>query len=115
VVSSAPVPARATCHVAKNGGVVGIGYWNSAICDVSAAGIVAAIRHTIAVAGIDHVGLGSDFDGTVTTPFDTTGLPQITAALLADGLSENDVQKVMGLNVRRVLSINLPASSVPPL
>ena len=70
-------------RVAKNGGVVGIGYWKAAVCDASVKGIVAAILYTIKVAGIDHVGLGSDFDGNVTTPFDVTGLPMLTEALLA--------------------------------
>ena len=71
-------------------------------------GIVAAIRHAISVAGIDHVDLGSDFDGTSSSPFDTSGLPMLTDALLSSGLSEKDVLKVLGGNVRRVLAENLP-------
>ena len=94
--------------LAANGGVVGIGYWSVAVCDHGLDGIVAAIRHAIAVAGIDHVGLGSDFDGAVTTPFDTSALPQLTAALLGSGLSLDDVAKIMGGNLRRVLASNLP-------
>ncbi len=95
-------------RIAENGGVVGIGYWKGAVCDVSISGIVAAMLHVIAVAGIDHVGLGSDFDGTITSPFDTTGLPMLTEALLTVGLSTDDVAKVLGGNVRRVLAANLP-------
>ncbi len=95
-------------RIARNGGVVGIGYWKGAVCDASVDGIVAAIRHVIAVAGIDHVALGSDFDGTITSPFDTAGLPMLTEALLAGGLSREDVAKVLGGNVRRVLAANLP-------
>ena len=57
---------------------------------------------------IDHVGIGSDFDGNVATPFDVTGLPLITGELLASGLSDEEVAKVMGGNVRRVLAANLP-------
>ncbi len=95
-------------RIAQNGGVVGIGYWKGAVCDASVAGIVAAMRHVIAVAGIDHVALGSDFDGTITSPFDTTGLPMLTEALLDAGLSREDVAKVLGGNVRRVLAANLP-------
>jgi len=95
-------------RVAENGGVVGIGYWRTAVCDASVEGIVAAILHVIAVAGIDHVGLGSDFDGTIKSPFDTTGLPMLTEALLEAGLSREDVAKVLGGNVRRVLAANLP-------
>jgi microsomal dipeptidase-like Zn-dependent dipeptidase len=95
-------------RIAENGGIVGIGYWKVAVCDPSVAGIVAAMLHVIAVAGIDHVGLGSDFDGTITSPFDTTGLPMLTEALLTAGLSREDVAKIMGGNVRRVLAANLP-------
>ncbi len=95
-------------RIAENGGVVGIGYWKGAVCDASVTGIVAAILHVISVAGIEHVGLGSDFDGTIASPFDTTGLPMVTEALLKAGLSEDDLAKVLGGNVRRVLTANLP-------
>ena len=94
--------------IAGNGGVVGIGYFKGAVCDDSLEGIVAAILYTIKVAGVDHVGLGSDFDGNITTPFDASGLPMLSEALLARGLSEEDVRKVIGGNVRRVLAANLP-------
>ncbi len=89
--------------IAENGGVVGIGYWKVAICDASLNGIVAAILYVIKVAGIDHVGLGSDFDGNVAAPFDTTGLPLLTGSLLAAGLSGEDVGKILGGNVKRLL------------
>lgn len=95
-------------RIAANGGVIGIGYWQSAVCDVSVEGIVAALLYAIKVAGVDHVGLGSDFDGSVATPFDASGLPLLTEALLASGLSEADVRKLLGGNVRRVLAANLP-------
>lgn len=94
--------------IAGNGGVVGIGYWKRAVCDASLQGITAAILYAIKVAGVDHVGLGSDFDGNIAAPFDTTGLPVLTGNLLAAGLSEEDVGKVLGGNVRRVLTANLP-------
>lgn len=94
--------------IANNGGVIGIGYWKAAVCDTSLEGIVAAILYTIKVAGVGHVGLGSDFDGNVAAPFDTTGLPMLTKSLLAAGLSDEDVGKVLGGNVRRLLAENLP-------
>ena len=99
--------------VAATGGVVGIGYWDTAVCGQDVAAIVRAIRHAVAVAGVDHVGLGSDFDGAVTVPFDASGLPLLTQALLAAGLSEDEVGKVMGGNVRRVLLAALPPGRVP--
>ena len=94
--------------IAANGGVVGIGYWQAAVCGVSARAITRAILYAIRVAGIDHVALGSDFDGHVTTPFDITGLPLITESLLKSGLSEPEVSKILGGNVFRVLMDNLP-------
>ena len=94
--------------IAENGGVIGIGYWEVAICDPSLKGIVDATRYAVKIAGIDHVGLGSDFDGAVSTPFDATGLPALTEALLEAGFSAEDVKKVLGENVRRVLNLNLP-------
>lgn len=57
--------------------------------------------------GIEHVGLGSDFDGFIGAPFDTTGIPMLTEALLEIGLTEEDVGSVLGSNVRRVLAANL--------
>ena len=67
--------------------------------------VVAHILHAVQVAGVDHVGLGSDFDG-ATMPAgldDVTRLPFITYKLLKSGLSERDVQKILGGNVLRLL------------
>jgi membrane dipeptidase len=94
--------------VAATGGVVGIGFWSTAVCGTDAAAIARAVVYAARVGGIDHVGLGSDFDGAVTTPFDAAGLARLTDALLQAGLSEEDVAKVMGGNVARVLGQALP-------
>ncbi|WP_029624926.1 dipeptidase [Sphingomonas sp. PAMC 26605] len=89
--------------IARTGGVIGIGYWDAAICSTSPAAAANAIAHVRDVAGIDHVGLGSDFDGAVTTGFDASQLAAVTQALLDRGFSDADVAKVMGGNVLRVL------------
>lgn len=94
--------------IAKTGGVVGIGYWDGAICSTRPDDIAKAIIHVRDIAGIDHVALGSDFDGAVTTPFDTRGVPHVTQALIDAGLSDEDIAKVMGGNVVRVLMQTLP-------
>jgi len=94
--------------VARTGGLVGIGYWETAVCGVGGAAVARAIRHATQVAGIDHVALGSDFDGAVAEPFDTAGLVEITDALLAAGFSESEVGKIMGGNVFRMLAEALP-------
>jgi membrane dipeptidase len=68
--------------------------------------IIEHIDHAVKVAGVDHVGLGSDFDG-ANMPFgmeDATKLPQITEALLGKGYSESDVKKILGENTLRVMA-----------
>jgi microsomal dipeptidase-like Zn-dependent dipeptidase len=97
-------------RIAAGGGVIGIGYWDAAVCDVRVAGIVKAIKHVTDLVGAEHVALGSDFDGGTETPFDTAGLNQITAGLLAAGFSEADIRNIMGGNVLRLLRTRLPAS-----
>ena len=64
------------------------------------------IDHIARVAGIDHVGLGSDFDGIRLTPAsldDVTAYPRIAQALLDRGYSDDDVRKVLGANVLRLI------------
>ncbi len=68
--------------------------------------IIDHIDHAVKVAGIDHVGLGSDFDGAV-MPLgmqDVTHLPQITDALQKKGYSDADIRKILGENTLRVLA-----------
>jgi membrane dipeptidase len=94
--------------IAKTGGVIGIGFWDTAVCGTDAKAIAKAIRYTVNLIGVDYVGLGSDYDGAIPAPFDTTGLAQITDALLAEGFSETDIEKIMGGNLIRLLKANLP-------
>ncbi|WP_277967799.1 dipeptidase [Sphingomonas echinoides] len=89
--------------VARTGGVVGIGYWDGAICSTRPDAAAAAIAHVRDLVGVDHVGLGSDFDGAVTTAFDSAHVAAITQALLDRGFSDADIGKVMGGNVLRVI------------
>lgn len=95
-------------RIALTGGVVGIGFWDTATCGTDAKAIAKAIRYTVNLIGVDHVALGSDYDGAVVEPFDTTGLVQITDALLQEGFSETDIKKIMGENVIRTLQFFLP-------
>ena len=94
--------------IAATGGVIGIGFWKLATGGRDAASIVRAIRYTADLAGADHVGLGSDFDGTVKAAFDTTGLPLITEELMREGFASDEVRKIMGGNIVRVLRETLP-------
>jgi microsomal dipeptidase-like Zn-dependent dipeptidase len=90
--------------VARTGGLVGIGYWDAAVCDLRPAAIAAAIAHVRDLVGIDHVALGSDFDGAVTTGFDTAGLVNVTQALVDRGFTDEEIAKVMGGNVLRLVA-----------
>jgi microsomal dipeptidase-like Zn-dependent dipeptidase len=90
--------------VARTDGLVGIGYWDAAVCDLRPAAIAAAIAHVRDLVGIDHVALGSDFDGAVTTGFDTAGLVNVTEALIDRGFTDEEIAKVMGRNALRLLS-----------
>ena len=95
--------------IAATGGMVGIGFWPTACGGDDAASIARSIAYAAGVAGIDHVGLGSDFDGGVAVPFDASGMVLVTEALLAEGFDEGATGKVMGANAIRVLRAALPA------
>lgn len=94
--------------IAANGGVVGIGYFDGAVCGLTPKAIVFAIQHAVYVMGVKHVALGSDFDGATKTAFDATGLALITQGLLEAKFSEADVAAIMGGNVQRLLLETLP-------
>ena len=95
-------------RIAATGGVIGIGYWDTATCGTTARAIARAIRYTANLIGAQHVGLGSDYDGAIAAPFDTTGLVEITDALLAEGFTDAEIEMIMGGNVVRVLTQALP-------
>jgi len=99
--------------IAETGGILGIGFWPTACGGDDVAAIARSIGYAVDVAGVDHVGLGSDFDGAVPVPFDATGLVQLTDALLHAGLDDDAVAKVMGGNARRLLAEVLPEQSEP--
>ena len=112
VAATCPGPRNLTDDQLKairaNGGVIGIGYWDAAVCTLGAVSIAKAIRHAVDVAGIEHVALGSDFDGATSTPFATDGLAEITQALLDQHFSHDDIARIMGGNVLRLLGEALP-------
>ena len=99
--------------LAKNGGMIGIGYWDAAVCAATPAATAKAILHAISVAGIDHVGLGSDFDGATTTGFDTAHIAAVTDALVKAGLGDADIAKVMGGNAVRILTAGMVPRVAP--
>lgn len=94
--------------VARTGGVVGIGVWDAAVCGTEPADTARAMRHVRDLVGIDHVALGTDFDGAITAGYDVSHLDLITQALIDQGFSDSDIAKVMGGNVVRVMRQRLP-------
>jgi membrane dipeptidase len=94
--------------IARTGGIIGIGFWPTAVCGSDPKAIAQAIRYAAGVAGIEHVALGSDFDGAVHTPFDAAQLPELTDALLKQGFNTEEVHAVMGENALRFFRKNLP-------
>ncbi len=102
------LPDATLKEIAKRGGLIGIGYFNGAICDISPAGIADTILAAVDLMGENAVALGSDFDGSVATSLDTSELAAITQALMDRGVSEAVIRKVMGENVQRFLQDNLP-------
>ena len=73
---------------------------------VSVSRIVDHIDHVVKLVGIDHVGVGSDFDGIQAVPADLSSvadLPNLTKELLKRGYSENDIDKILGGNMLRVM------------
>jgi len=95
-------------RVASEGGLIGIGYWEGAVCDPSPAGIVKSIRYAIDLLGVDHVALGSDYDGATAVFIDTSELAILTQTMIDTGFTEHEIRQVMGENVRRFLRNRLP-------
>ncbi len=127
--------SRAVCHhprnlsddqvraLAKNGGVMGMNFAPGFLTDLdikaesieeyrrlvagktSVESVVRHIDHLVGLVGPDHIGLGSDFDGTGAVPDglnDASCLPALTEALVARGYSDEVIEKVLGRNFRRV-------------
>ncbi|WP_020405672.1 dipeptidase [Hahella ganghwensis] len=97
--------------IAAKGGIIGIGFWPTAVCGTDTTAIAKAIRYAVGIAGEDHVALGSDFDGAVATPINATEMNQLTQSLLNSGMSKSVIAKVMGQNIRSFLLTNLPEES----
>lgn len=99
--------------LARTGGVIGIGYWDAAVCDISPRSIARAIRYVRDLVGVQYVALGSDFDGSTTTRFDVAHLDQVTQALLDEGFTPDEIRAVMGGNALRVIRAGLLPMPVP--
>ena len=82
------------------------GEWHPRVGNATVEDAAECIDHIVKIAGIDHVGIGSDFDGDDNLPRgleDVSKMPNLTAALLKRGYKESDIRKIMGENFMRVL------------
>ena len=93
--------------IAAKGGLIGIGYWDGAVCDTTPAGVVKSLRYAIDLIGVDHVALGSDYDGTTTVRFDASESVALIDAMLKAKFTEEEIRKVSGENTLRFLSAAL--------
>lgn len=101
--------------VARTGGVIGIGYWDAAVCGTSPRDAARAMKHVRDLVGIEHVALGSDYDGATTVRFDASQLVQVTQALLDESFTHEEVRAAMGGNALRVLRAGIaPLRTSPP-
>ncbi len=95
-------------RIAEQGGLIGVGFWPQAVCGNDVKAIVRALRHLTDLVGVSHVALGSDFDGAVQTPFDVSGLGNLTQALRQSGFTDDEVAGIMGGHARDFLLRFLP-------
>ncbi len=94
--------------IAENGGLIGIGFWAGAVGDLHPLSISKSIRYVVDLVGIDHVALGTDFDGAVVTGFDAANVIMLTEALIQEGFTDKEIRLIMGGNQVRFLMDNLP-------
>ncbi|MFT4566256.1 MAG: membrane dipeptidase [Saprospiraceae bacterium] len=96
--------------IAKNGGMIGIGFWDGAVGNPNPSNIVKAMKYAVSISGINHICLGSDWDGGTKTYFDAANLWVLTKAMREGGFSDDEISKIMGGNQLRFLSEALPSS-----
>lgn len=95
-------------EIAARGGLVGVGFWDGAVCDITPQGVVRSLRYGIDLLGVDHVAFGSDWDGGTEVFLDAAELAVLTQAMLDAGFAKGEIRKVLGGNAVRFLLENLP-------
>ena len=95
--------------LAEKGGVVGVNFAPNFLTKSKSAtvdDVVRHINHIVEVTGVEHVGLGTDYDGIGSTPIDledVSKLPRLTAKLIEHGYSDEEIRKILGENFIRVM------------
>lgn len=105
--------------IGRSGGVAGLNLHSPFITgkpDATIDDVIAQVEHMVKIAGIDHVALGTDFDGDITPPAgleDASALPALARALRRRGLSYDEVLKIFSLNALRILGWMPPPREAP--
>ena len=94
--------------IAAKGGLIGIGFWPGAVCESTPTGVAKSIRYAADLVGVDHVALGSDYDGSTTVRFDASESAALVQALMKAGFNEAEIRKITGDNVLAFLAAQLP-------
>ena len=94
--------------IGDRNGLVGVGLWETAVCGTDAASTAKTIKYVADKIGVEKVALGSDWDGAFEMHFDVTGTPLIVTELMKLGFSRDDIEKIMGGNIRDFFLRNLP-------
>ncbi len=94
--------------IAATGGIIGIAVFKQAVCGTDAAATAKAIKYATDLVGVEHIALGTDFDGAIPAHFDVTGFPLIVDELLKLGYTDEEIAAIMGGNVRDFMLKNLP-------
>lgn len=93
--------------IAETGGLIGIGLFKYAVCGKKLEDTVRAMRYLADLVGVEHVALGSDFDGS-TSVVDASGLVLLTEAMIQAEFSEEEIRAILGGNMLRLLEQTLP-------
>jgi microsomal dipeptidase-like Zn-dependent dipeptidase len=102
-----PVHAK---KIAEENGIIGIGFFESAVCGTSPDAIAQSISYAIRVVGEKHVALGSDFDGSVAVPVRANRIAILVDAMLKAGLSPSTIGRVLSQNAERYFHNSLASS-----
>ena len=94
--------------IADRGGMIGIGFWDGAVGDFQPSSIVRAMRYVKDLVGVEHICLGSDWDGGTTILFDSSDIIVLTNELMKSGFTRHEIRRIMGENQIEFLLDNLP-------
>ncbi len=102
------IPDELMRKIAENGGLIAVGLWPDVVCGDNVKAVVEAISYGLELVGEDHLSLGSDYDGSVAAIIDSSELAALTHAMLESGITQSQIEKVMGGNMLRFLQEHLP-------